>query len=247
MKKIVMVCVLFTMLCTCALGAQAVTLEEAKGIALGAASLTEADVLITEQHQKMEDGISVFSIEFLYNGNTEYDIDVDAASGAVVEFSWDLKGWRNSKSGQISEAEAQAAALAHAKVAQADAVFTKSHLDRDDGQLKYDLEFSVPGVMKYDYDIDATSGEVVEYSYKVLASAEVSSGEFTEEDAKAAALKHANLTESEVTFTKVKRERDDGRIKYEIEFVVPGKMEYEYDIDAETGAILEFDMERWGD
>ena len=57
--------------------------------------------------------------------------------------------------------------------------------------------------------------------------------------AKSAALKHAGLSASNVTFTKAKL--DDG--KYEIEFV-SGSAEYEYEIDAATGSVLEYDVER---
>lgn len=48
---------------------------------------------------------------------------------------------------------------------------------------------------------------------------------------------------SDVSFTKAKLERDDGRTVYEIEFY-QGYVEYDYTIDAATGAILEYDMDR---
>ena len=38
---------------------------------------------------------------------------------------------------------------------------------------------------------------------------------------------------------------DDGREVYNIEFTVPGKAEYDYEIDAATGEILEEDVEDW--
>ncbi|MDD6933236.1 MAG: PepSY domain-containing protein, partial [Eubacteriales bacterium] len=47
----------------------------------------------------------------------------------------------------------------------------------------------------------------------------------------------------DVTFTKAKLEKDDGVRKYEIEFR-KGGTEYEYEIDAATGAILECDVGR---
>ena len=59
--------------------------------------------------------------------------------------------------------------------------------------------------------------------------------EITAEKAKEIALKHAGL--SKATWVKAEKDRDDGRIKYEIEFR-DGRMEYEYEIDAETGKIL---------
>ena len=59
--------------------------------------------------------------------------------------------------------------------------------------------------------------------------------EITAEKAKEIALKHAGL--SKAAWVKVEKDRDDGRIKYEIEFR-DGRMEYEYEIDVETGKIL---------
>lgn len=55
--------------------------------------------------------------------------------------------------------------------------------------------------------------------------------------AKSAALSNAGVSESEVTRIKCELDRDHGSYKYEIEFSV-GRMEYEYEIDAYTGAIL---------
>ena len=56
------------------------------------------------------------------------------------------------------------------------------------------------------------------------------------------ALAKVGMKEEDVKFTKQHLDKDDGRTVYEIEFVVNG-MEYEFDIDAATGAILEFDAD----
>ena len=58
-----------------------------------------------------------------------------------------------------------------------------------------------------------------------------------------AALKDAGVSSSSATFMKAKLDRDDGYYLYEIEFY-SGDMEYEYEINALTGAILERDRER---
>ncbi|MBQ6374696.1 MAG: PepSY domain-containing protein, partial [Clostridia bacterium] len=57
------------------------------------------------------------------------------------------------------------------------------------------------------------------------------------------ALAHAGLRAEDVTFRKVKLDRDDGRRVFEIEFVNNG-MEYDFDIDATSGRILDFDVDR---
>ncbi len=60
-----------------------------------------------------------------------------------------------------------------------------------------------------------------------------------------AALAHAGLSRSAVTRLEAERDRDNGRLEYEIEFQ-SGNMEYEYTIDAATGAVLEHEKE-WDD
>ena len=60
--------------------------------------------------------------------------------------------------------------------------------------------------------------------------------------AKAIALAHAGVSEKNVSFKKVKLEKDDGIYEYEVEFYV-GNWEYEYSINAKTGKILDFEKE----
>ena len=62
------------------------------------------------------------------------------------------------------------------------------------------------------------------------------------EEAKKIALKHAGLKESEVKRLRAEKDRDDGRIKYDVEFR-QGRLEYDYEIDAETGKILKAEKE----
>ncbi len=56
------------------------------------------------------------------------------------------------------------------------------------------------------------------------------------------ALKDAGLKEADVKFTKQSPGEDDGKRIYEIEFTSDGS-EYEYNIDAATGKILERDSD----
>ena len=60
--------------------------------------------------------------------------------------------------------------------------------------------------------------------------------------AKTVALKQAGLTPAMVTFGKAVLKKDDGRVIYEIEFFTSAN-EYEYEIDAYSGAILSQDVD----
>ena len=69
-------------------------------------------------------------------------------------------------------------------------------------------------------------------------------GTLTQDEALAKALQHVNLKKDQVDLVKkVELDYENGRKVYEVEFY-KGGVEYEFDIDAETGAILEFEKDR---
>lgn len=72
------------------------------------------------------------------------------------------------------------------------------------------------------------------------------SSAITKDKAKGIALQHAGVAESDTKFLRVKEERDNGRLIYEVEFYAKGK-EYDYDIEKSTGKILssDFDIENY--
>ena len=65
------------------------------------------------------------------------------------------------------------------------------------------------------------------------------------EAAKEAALKHAGFSASDATFVEAEYDYDDGRMVYEVEFHVKGT-EYDYEIDAQTGAVVKYKNEQNG-
>ena len=62
------------------------------------------------------------------------------------------------------------------------------------------------------------------------------------DQAKTIALEDAGVKLGDVTFTTAKSEKDDGRFVYEVDFYTADR-EYDYEIDAATGKILERDSE----
>lgn len=65
----------------------------------------------------------------------------------------------------------------------------------------------------------------------------------TREEAIAIALTDAGFTEDQVTRLRTEFDYDDGRPEYEVDFRYGG-FEYDYEIHAETGAILSKDKDR---
>lgn len=66
----------------------------------------------------------------------------------------------------------------------------------------------------------------------------------SETEAQNIALEDAGLKQNDVSFTKTNLDRDDGRSQYDIEFIASAdNTKYDYEIDAESGAILSVDRE----
>ena len=128
---------------------------------------------------------------------------------------------------------AAALALQESGIAEADAVMKRTDLDTKNGIAYYEVEFTADGY-EYEYDIDAITGVVIESKSEAVkegtqtstqtagtsnqSATAASGGTITEDDAKEIALSHAGLSSDEATFVKTKFERDDGRLKYEVEF-----------------------------
>lgn len=146
----------------------------------------------------------------------------------------------------IGEESAKAIALKHAGLTGTEVTFIKAERDYDDGRTVYDIEFYVGGT-EYDYEIDAYTGAIRSYDYDIdnfTGSLPHSSDSphIGLDEAKAIALNKAGLAAEQVTYTKAYLEYDDGVAVYQIEFV-SGSMEYELEINAATGAVLEYDVE----
>ena len=73
---------------------------------------------------------------------------------------------------------------------------------------------------------------------------QTASGQISVEDAKAAAFAHAGLKEKDVVLRKAALDMDDDRgiLKYDVDFYAEDK-DFEYDIDAATGAVIKAERE----
>lgn len=143
---------------------------------------------------------------------------------------------------EISMAKAKEIALSHARVSQNEAVFTKEKPDTEDGVPVYELDFET-ATHQYKYEITRKDGSI--YSSKVKSRETSSSparesGTITPERALEIALEHSKAPRSEIYDIDVDFDKDDN--KYEVEFDW-GDKEYEYDIHATTGKIIEFEID----
>ena len=238
--------------------------EAAKTAALKHAGFSASQVTFLDAEYDYDDGRMIYEVEFHVNG-TEYDYDIDALTGAVVKYQSEKSGTNTSGSSSssadtsayIGESAAKTAALNHAGVKESSTKYCNAWLEWDDGRPEcYEVEFMVNNT-RYEYKIALTSATVLESEQETYSNSSITTGTSTssgttsgsssadigESAAKAAALKHAGLSESQVTGMKVQRDRDDGRLEYEVEFKSGGK-EYEYTIDAASGTILDYEIDQ---
>lgn len=149
-----------------------------------------------------------------------------------------------SSTSALTEDQAKAIALEHAGVAEADATFYRVKSDRDDGRSVYEIEF-YSGTTEYDYEIDQNSGEILSYDSDIEGWAAASQGGepiTLEQATELVVARVEGLTAQEV---RIHEEYDDGRQVYEGEAWYNGT-EYEFEIDASTGAFLNWSAEGRG-
>ena len=168
----------------------------------------------------------------------------------------------------ITEEEAKAIAFTHADVEEADTRLLNIKLDMEDLQRIYDVKFYV-GNAEYQYEINAVTGHIDDFDVEGLREqaqiqteagvtegqvetpveiptneqvdvpmpeAKISEGEVT----KIIAGKIPSVVDSNIWF---KLDLEDGRLIYEGKAIHDG-MEYEFDIDANDGTILSWEVEK---
>jgi uncharacterized membrane protein YkoI len=146
----------------------------------------------------------------------------------------------------IRESTAKSIALDHAGFSEADVTFIKmTRYDRHRIEL-YDIEFLTDSA-KYSYEINAVTGEVIASYYQAREKANGSSSTsgsnsyIGSQKAESIAFAHAGISKSEVRKFDIELKEHKRRAIYEVEFVHKNiEYEYEYEIDATTGEIIEW-------
>lgn len=232
-----------------------ITLEDAKRIAAENAGIVVETANYSRAERETDNGTKYYDVEFTANG-VKYEYDIAETSGSIILVEVNDEPVRSESTSvvapltettYIGTEAAKTAALTHAAVAVADAIFTEAILDFDEGVVVYDVEFFAAGI-EYDYEINATTGAVVKVEHDREQSTQAPADSATSaligvDAAKAAALTHAGVAEADAVFTEAKLDVDRGIYVYEIEFLAAG-YEYDYEINAASGAVIEVDRER---
>ena len=158
----------------------------------------------------------------------------------------------------IGKAAAAYAAEQYAGTAALDSVTAEVDPELDESPAHYEVELHTQWG-EFEYLVDAYTGKVLSGQKDLLATVSAQnetarpSGQKpapsgTAQDigyakAKSIALNHAGVSESKAYDMDIELDEEDGKLVYEVEFK-SGGMEYDYEIDAATGTILQQEAER---
>ena len=124
--------------------------------------------------------------------------------------------------------------------------YSEVDAELDESPAQYEVEITGQKGEEIEYKIDAYTGTILESKReteeKASAAQPTSSGDIGHAKAKSIALNHAGVSESKAYDMEIEPDKEDGMLVYEVEFK-SGGMEYSYEINAATGAIVKQETE----
>lgn len=143
------------------------------------------------------------------------------------------------------------AAAAFGKASTAKMAYSAVDPELDESPAHYEVEITSQTGEEFEYKVDAYTGAILESKREAADGTEVpvvqpskpaASGDIGYAKAKSVALNHAGVSENKAYDMEIELDDEDGILVYEIEFK-SGNMEYSYEINAATGAILKHEAE----
>ena len=124
--------------------------------------------------------------------------------------------------------------------------YSEVDAELDESPAQYEVEITGQKGEEIEYKIDAYTGTILESKRetedKASAAQPTASGDIGHAKAKTIALNHAGVSESKAYDMEIELDEEDGMLVYEVEFK-SGGMEYSYEINAATGAIVKQEAE----
>ncbi|MDY4621745.1 MAG: PepSY domain-containing protein [Eubacteriales bacterium] len=241
--------------------------EAALAIALEHAGVTLDQLSWYEICLDFDDGIWVYEVEFVV-GNTEYEYEINAITGEIIKFETEFEDdphgappvterpTQQPGSNFLSEDEIRAIVFNHAGVNANDVREFEIELDDEHGIRVYEVEFKA-GNIEYDYVVNAVTGEIIKSETEVDDDPTAAPGtprptaqptqqpgsEFLSEDEiRAIVFNHAGVNANDVREFEIELDDEDGIWVYEVDFKA-GSIEYDYVVNAVTGAIIRVETE----
>ncbi len=153
----------------------------------------------------------------------------------------------------IGKDAAACAAEQYAGTTALDSVTAEVDSELDESPAHYEVELHAAWG-EFEYLVDAYTGKVLSGQKNLLTAASTPSEtmkptapsgavqDIGHAKAKSIALNHAGVSENEAYDMEIELDDEDGTLVYEVEFK-SGNMEYDYEIDAASGAILKHEAE----
>jgi len=151
----------------------------------------------------------------------------------------------------IGRDAAASAAEQYAGTTALDSVTAEVDSELDEFPAHYEVEIRSQSGEEFEYKIDAYTGAILESKREAADGTEVpvvqpsnpaASGDIGHAKAKSIALNHAGVSENKAYDMEIELDDEDGTLVYEVEFK-SGNMEYSYEINAATGAVLKHEAE----
>lgn len=237
-----------------------ISADAAENFALVNAGFHKNEVTSLHSHLEMDNGKYVYDIEF-HVGNIEYEYEVLAKDGRILEKNIDdetaalttaAKSSSNTIDSTASGTETEETGSSNNKADTGSDPASKEEPAAASGQNSNDsVQNAASASGKDAKDKTQSKKSVTEVDSRNTDSPKTNQAGTARdyigvERAKQIALEHAGFAENEVIFSKAKFDKEDDdndeNPEYEIEFF-KDKMEYEYDIDALSGDIIEFSAE----
>jgi len=187
-----------------------------------------AELLRTEK----DDGLLEYL--FMTPDDTRYQVDVNPSTGNVVKLELEAFDKRGASTATLTQEQAEQALFKYYP----EATITFSKLERDDGRYVYQIRFSTD-MFGGKAELHAETGALLEAELDYTVVRTNAQKPLSAEEAKALALsqvENGRIVEFET-------DRDDGRTEYEGEIIADG-ISYEFTINAESGAVIEWHIDR---
>ena len=190
-------------------------------------------------------------------------IIIGGVAGSALLIAGGIYAYQNTGY-SLTAAQAQEIAYQNAGVSQSDVTYNRVEKDREDGKATYDVDFTT-AEGEYSYTIDASTGSIMDREHETYTSSSQSASQtsssssssstasssssttasstvtykVSDSQAKEIALKDAGLAESAVSNLIVTLDTDDGQVHYDVDFDdLANNLDYDYQINVETGAIM---------
>ena len=143
------------------------------------------------------------------------------------------------------------AAAAFGKASTAKMAYSAVDPELDESPAHYEVEIKSQTGEEFEYKVDAYTGAILESKREAADGTEVpvvqpskpaASSDIGYAKAKSVALNHAGVSENKAYDMDIELDDEDGTLVYEVEFK-SGNMEYSYEINAASGAILKHEAE----